>query len=126
MWTLIQEQMTTQMAMQERLDAELAERDAMAKQAEALKQAADNESRAAMEKLQQAQQEAAAAAMSAKQELADIVQQYDLVKGVGVGHRSVKPFTLSPEPIPSHCARAQTCIFKVASLSTSAPCFSWS
>ena len=59
------------MAMQECLDAEVAERDAMAKKAEALKQAADNESRAAMEKLQQARQEAAAAAMSAKQELAD-------------------------------------------------------
>lgn len=59
------------MAMQERLDAEVAERAALAKQTEALKQAADSESTAAIQKLQQAQQEAAAAAASAQQELAD-------------------------------------------------------
>ena len=70
-YRLIQEQIMTQMTMQERLDAEAVERDALAKQAEALKLASEHESRAAIEKLQQAQQEAAAAAASAKQELAD-------------------------------------------------------
>lgn len=49
----------------------MAERDALAKQAEALRRAADSESTAAIQKLQDAQEEAAAAARSAKQELAD-------------------------------------------------------
>ena len=57
--------------MQERLDAEVAERDALAKQAEAFKQATDSESTAAIQRLQDAQAKAAAAAAAAKQELAD-------------------------------------------------------
>jgi len=59
------------MAMQERLDADVAERDALAKQAETLKAAAKSESTAAVETLKQAQQEAEAAAASAKLQLAE-------------------------------------------------------
>ncbi len=59
------------MTVQERLDTEVAQRDTLAKQAEALKQAADSKSASAIQKLQQAEQEAAAAATSAKQELAN-------------------------------------------------------
>ena len=58
-------------AMQERLGAEVAERNALAKQAEALKAAAKSESTTAIQMLKQAQQEAEAAATSAKLQLAE-------------------------------------------------------
>ena len=60
-----------QMAMQERLDAEVAERDALAKQAETLEAAAESESTAAIETLKRAQQETEAAAASARLQLAE-------------------------------------------------------
>lgn len=80
--------------MQERLDAEVAERDTLAKQTEALRQAADSESAAAIDKLRQEAEECSRAA----RQNAELAQQQLAEKQKAV--RSTEPQTYTKS---THC-----------------------